>query len=120
MALASDAALDGTLDIIASCTRVSACTSQPANFAGIAAVSVGNYTLVGGDYTKANGDTSGRKISLGAKSGNNGTATGVANFLAYDDGVTLHWVTAASGDTVNSGSPWTIGAYKIAEVADPT
>jgi hypothetical protein len=103
---------------------VSACTSEPANFAGIAAVSVGNYTLTAGDgggaWTIANGDTNGRKITLGAQSGNNGTATGAANFLAYDDGTTLHWTTAASGDTVNSGSPWTIGAYKVAEVADPT
>jgi hypothetical protein len=120
MALAADSVLDGLLDVIATATRVSACTSQPANFAGIAAVSVGNYTLTGGSYTKANGDVSGRKITLGAQSGNNGTATGAANYLAYDNGSTLLFVTAASGQTVNSGSPWTIGSYKVCEVADPT
>lgn len=124
MALASDAALDGTLAIIATCTRVSICTAQPANFAGIAAVSVGNYTLTAGngngDWTIANGDTSGRKITLGAQSGNNGTGTGAANFLAFDDGSTLHWTIAGDGDTVNSGSPVNISAVKVAELADPT
>ncbi len=124
MALAADSVLDGLLDVIATATRVSACTAQPANFAGIAGVSVGNYTITAGDgngdWTIANGDVNGRKITLGAQSGNNGTATGDADFLAYDDGATLLFVTAASGQTVNSGSPWTIGAYKVCEVADPT
>jgi len=124
MPIASDAALDGTLDIIATCTRVSICSAEPANFAGIAAVSLGNYTLTagdgGGDWTIANGDTSGRKITLGAQSGNNGTATGAANFLAFDDGTTMHWTIAADGDTVNSGSPVNISAVKVAELADPS
>ena len=123
MTLMSDAVADGALDVIATCTRVSACSSQPANYAGIAAVSLGSYTLTAGDgngdWTIANGDTSGRKITLGAQSGNNGTATGAANSLAYDDATTLHFATAGDGDTINSGSPWTLGAYDVTELADP-
>lgn len=124
MTIASDAVLDGALDIIATCTRVSICSSEPANFAGIAAVSLGSYTLTagdgGGDWTIANGDTNGRKITLGAQSGNNATGTGAANFLAFDDGATLHYTTAGDGDTVNNGSPFTISSYKVVEIADPT
>ena len=114
---------DAALNKIATCTRVSACTSVPANFAGIAAVSVGNYTLTAGagsgDWVVADGDTSGRKISLTAQSGNNGTATGAAEALAFDDGTTLLCVIDASGQTVNNGSPWTIAAVKVFEFSDP-
>lgn len=124
MTIASDAVLDGSLDVIATCTRVSVCSAEPANFAGIAAVSLGSYTLTAGDgngdWTIANGDVSGRKITIGAQSGNNGTATGSANFLAYDDGATLHYTTAGDGDVVNSGSAWSLGSYDVSEIADPS
>lgn len=124
MTIASDATLDGALDIIATCTAVHACSAEPANHAGIAAVSLGSYTLTAGDgngdWVIANGDVSGRKITLQAQSGNNGTATGAANFLAFTDGTTMHYTTAGDGDTINSGSAWTIAAYDVAEFADPS
>ena len=44
---------DAALDELATATAVHACTAEPANHAGIAAVSVGNYTLTAGD---GNGD----------------------------------------------------------------
>lgn len=120
----ADAVYNAALDKIATCTRVSACTAEPANYAGIAAVSVGNYTLTAGtgngDWLIADGDTSGRKITLLAQSGNNGTATGAASFLAFDDGATLLCVVAGSGQTVNNGSPWTIAQFKVIEMRDPT
>jgi len=119
-----DTTADTLLDQIALSTAVHACTTSPANHAGIAAVTVGNYTLTagdgGGDWTIANGDTSGRKLTLGAQSGNNGTGTGAANFLAFTDGTTMHYVCDGDGDTVNSGSPWTIAAFDVAEVRDPS
>ena len=121
-----DAVLDGALDIIAdNCTRVDICTSEPANYAAIAGVTVGNYTLTAGDgngdWVIANGDTSGRKLTMTAQSGNNGTGTGAANFLAFSDGsALLYGVIDADGDTVNSGSPVNISAVDVWEIADPT
>lgn len=124
MALADDTVLDGLLDIIATATRVDATTAEPTTYALATTNSLGTYTLTAGDgngdWTIANGDTNGRKITLGAQSGNNGSGTGAANYLAYSVGTTLLFTTAASGDTINSGSPWTIGSYKVVEVADPT
>lgn len=124
MTIASNAVLDGALDIIATCTRVSVCSAEPANFAGIAAVSLGSYTLTAGDgngdWVIADGDANGRKITLTEQTGNNATATGSANFLAFDDGATLHYTIAADGDTVNNGSPFTISSVKVVEIADPT
>lgn len=114
---------DAALAKIATCTAVHACTSEPADHAGIAAVSVGSYTLTAGagngDWTIADGDTSGRKLALAAQSGNNGTGTGQANFLAFTDGVTLLAVIDGDGDTINSGSPWTIAATDVVEMRDP-
>ena len=123
MPTAPDTTYDALLDVIATATAVHACTAEPANHAGIAAVTVGNYTLTAGDgngdWTIADGDTSGRKITLGAQSGNNATGTGAGNFLAFTDGTTLVYVTDGSGETLNSGSPWTIGAFDVAEILDP-
>lgn len=124
MALADNSVLDAALAELATAVTVTACSSEPANFAGISAVALGSYTVTAGDgngdWTIADGDASGRKLTLGAQSGNNGTATGAADFLAFDDGTVLLFTTAASGDTINNGSPWTIGAYDVAEIADPT
>lgn len=123
MATMPDTTADAALDRIALSTAVHACTAAPANHAGIAAVSVGNYTLTAGDgngdFTIGDRAGGGRQIELAAQSGNNGTATGAANFLAFTDGTTLHWVADADGDTVNSGSPWTIGAFVVWDIADP-
>ena len=123
MATAHNDVYDAALAKVATCTAVHACTSEPANHAGIAAVTVGNYTLTAGngngDWTIADGDTSGRKLTLGAQSGNNGTGTGAANFLAFTDGTTLLYTCAGDGDTVNSGSPFTIAATNVLELRDP-
>lgn len=114
---------DAALAKIATCTAVHACTAEPANHAGIAAVTVGNYTLTAGagngDWVVADGDTSGRKLTLTAQSGNNATGTGAADFMAFTDGATLLCVIDGDGDTLNSGSPWTIAATDVVELRDP-
>ena len=123
----SDTVLDGGLNVIAdNATRVDICTTEPTTYAeATSTYTVANYTLTAGagngDWTLANGDTSGRKLTLGAQSGNNGTATGAANFLAFTNGTnTLYGVIDGDGDTVNSGSPVNISAVDVWEVRDPT
>lgn len=123
----ADAVYDGALDIIAdNCTRVDICTTEPTTFTeATLTYSVGNYTLTagdgGGDWTIANGDTSGRKLTLGAQSGNNGTGNGAGNFLAFTNGsTTLYGVIDGDGDTVNSGSPVNIAAVDVLEIRDAT
>jgi len=123
MATVHNDVFDAALAEVATATAVHVCTAEPANHAGIAAVSVGSYTVTAGvgngDYTVADGDTSGRKLTLGAQSGNNGTGTGAADFLAFTDGTTLLLTIAGDGDTVNSGSPFTIAATNVLELRDP-
>lgn len=114
---------DAALAEAATATAVHVCTAEPADHAGIAAVTVGNYTLTAGagngDWTIADGDTSGRKLTLEAQSGNSGTATGDANRLAFTDGTTLLFTCAGDGDTVNNGSAFSIAATNVLELRDP-
>ncbi len=122
----SDAVLDGSLDILAdNAVRVDICTTEPTTYAeATSTYTVANYVLTAGDgagdWTIANGDVSGRKLTLGAQSGNNGTGTGAALFLAFTDGAaTLYGVIDGDGDTVNSGSPVNISAVDVLEIRDP-
>lgn len=78
-------------------------------------------TLTGGDFTKANGDTSGRKNTLAAKTGISITNTGTATHVAIYDaaGPTLKRVTTCSSQALTSGGTVDIGSHKH-EIADPT
>jgi hypothetical protein len=122
---------DAALDKIATCTHVNFCTSQPANFAGIAAVSIANATVTPGDgnfYTVADGDASGRKVTgaalvdmdqAGAGDGTL-TANGTVGFVVLDDGATLLAVTTGSGTVVDfTTETWDSPAFDI-EMEDPT
>lgn len=121
----ADSVYDGALDVIATATRVDVCTTEPTTYAEASSTyTVGNYTLTpgdgNGDWVIANGDTSGRKITLQAQSGNNGTGTGAANFLAFSisGSSTLLGVVDGDGDTVNSGSAFSIAATDVLEIRD--
>lgn len=79
--------------------------------------------LAGGDFTKANGDTSGRKVTTAAKSGNvihtSGTATHVCQ---VDDGTkALTYVTTCTSQvlTANGSNTVDFPAWKV-EIADPS
>ena len=119
-----DALKDAALDELATATRVSVCSAEPANFAGIAAVSLATYALTAGtggaDWSIADGATDGRSLTMAAQTGNNGTATGVANFVVWDDGTTLLAVRDGNGSTVNDGSAANIAATVAWTVRDET
>lgn len=108
---------------VATCTRVSITVGQPANFAGIAAISQGSYVLTAGsgngDWLIADGDVSGRKVTLLSQAGNNATGTGNTDHLAFDDGVTLLAVNTTVVEAVVIGEPFNIAALRVAEWRDP-
>ena len=76
-----------------------------------------------GDFTTANGDTSGRKVTMGAKSSvlidTSGTANHVALVRVADS--TLIYVTTCTSQalTANGSNTVNFPAWKI-EIADPT
>jgi hypothetical protein len=112
--------MDLNLDKIATGTRVSFCSGEPANFAGIAAVSLGNKTVSGSDFTKANGDTSGRKLTLGALTGITPSSNGTVTYLAIDDGTTLLKTVPVTSQAVTTSQTWTSPSTKLWEIKDPT
>ena len=113
-----DSVYDAALSLVSTSTRVSVCTAEPANFAGIAAVSTGSAVLVGGDFTISDGVTSGRRVTVAEKTYTPASA-GTVNHWAYDDGVTLLAVTTCTSKAVSIGVDETLTTIDI-ELADPT
>jgi len=122
MAKFSDIAhMDAMLDLIATANAINICTAQPANQAGIAAVSLANAALTPGDgngtFVKAAGDVSGRKLSVLAVNSIAILTSGLANHVVIDDGVNIY-VTTATDQALTSGGTISVPVWDI-EVADP-
>ena len=115
--------LDAALDEVATAVTLTVTSAEPANYAGIAAVALASVTLTAGDgngdYTIADGDTSGRKVTVAQQSAISITASGTATHVCLDDGVTLQYVTTCTSQVLTSGGTVTVPAWDI-EIADPT
>ena len=113
---------DGAFEFLSTgMIRQTACSAEPANYAGIAAVALATATMAPGDYTVAAGDVSGRKVTMTAKSGITIDASGTANHVVLHNNTTILGytttcdalvLTAGGGNTVN------FPAWKI-EIAAP-
>lgn len=106
--------IDPALDGIAQSNVMHVCSAQPANYAAIAGLSLGSVSMTPvTDYTKANGDVSGRKITTAAKAGvaigTSGTATHLV--LARTTDSTLRFVTTCEDQPVNSGGTVDVPAW---------
>jgi hypothetical protein len=119
-----DAVLDTMLDEIATATRQIACSAQPTSFTEAnSTYALADVTLDSGDFTKANGDSSGRKVTVGAQNGvlidSSGTATHIALVRVADS--TLLYVTTCSSQalTANGSNTVNMPAWDI-EIADPS
>lgn len=77
-----DAALQYIID---NTDRQVAVSADPLNYAGVAGVTLAAATMVGGDFTLAAGDISGRKLIIGAKTGITPTANGTATHICLVD-----------------------------------
>lgn len=119
-----DANMDAMLANIAQSDMLHVCSGQPANYAGIAAVMLAEVALTAGagngDYTLANGDTSGRKLTVAAQSAVSITNSGTATHIALSDGsATLYYVTTCTSQALTSGGTVDVPAWDV-EVADPS
>lgn len=118
-----DTTLDAFLDEIATNTDMHVCSDEPANMAGIAAVTLAEVEMTAGDgngdYTIANGDSSGRKITMAQQADIDIDTSGEADHITLDDATTLGYVTTCTAQQLTSGGTVTIPAWD-AEIADPT
>lgn len=117
---ANDLVLDGLLDVVSGANLMVACSAEPTTRAeAVTTYALADVAVAGGDFTKANGDTSGRKVTVGQKSGVLIDANGDANHVALVDGSNLLYVTTCTTQTLTSGNTMTFNSWKI-EVADPS
>lgn len=120
----ADGALDALLDYIEDTDLCTLCEGQPASFAeATTAVPTGkrlaDVAVDSGDWTKANGDTSGRKDTFAQQTGVTIDDDGDADHLAFTKSgdSTLRLVTTVTTQTVTGGNTATINSFKV-EVAD--
>jgi hypothetical protein len=64
------------------------------------------------EITLANGDTSGRKMTISAKSGVSVTNTGTGQHVAICDATNLLFVTTTTSQAVSAGGTCDIGSWK--------
>lgn len=119
-----DTVLDGALAVADNATTVHVTSAEPANHAGIAAVSLADIAVTAGagngDYTIGNGDTSGRKLRLLAQAGVTVDANGTATHVVGTDGSTLLWCTTCTSQVLTAGNTVDIPAFDPIEILDPT
>ena len=125
----SSAVLDGGLDAIATGTEIYVCTAEPADRAAAISTNLidGNttesgvspHTLTSGDFTKAAGTGTNRKITVAQQADlpiyTGGTATHIVICTSTD----LLLVTTCTSQPLTAGGTVTIPAFEY-ESAQPT
>lgn len=114
---ADNSVMNAALTKIATSTTMTVTSSQPANFAAIAAAKLASVTVSGGDFTQAAGTVSGRKVTVGAKSALSITASATATHVCLDDGTTLLLVTTCTSQALVSGGTVDVPAWVADEIA---
>lgn len=117
-----DAAMDAALDYIGltNANQIHVCTSEPTNRTeAVTTFQLASGTVVGGDFTKANGDTSGRKHTVAAKAGLTIDNSGTALHVAITSASELLDVTTCTSQALTSGGTVDIPAWDH-EIGDPS
>lgn len=117
----NDSMLDAAFDWVkARVTKVCVCSTQPTTYAeATSTYMLANTSYSSTDMTTANGDSSGRKVTYGAKSSISVTNSGTAAHIAWvgSTGSTLLVVTTCTTQALTSGNTVNIPAVDQ-EIAD--
>jgi len=120
---APDEMLDLHADYVDQSDKMTACSAQPTTFTEAnATFALADAAMTPDtDYTKANGDTSGRKVTMAAKNGVNVDTTGTATHVALirTSDTSLRFVTTCTSQALTSGNTVNFPAWDI-ETGDPT
>lgn len=118
----NDAGADAALDYWTDADLMIACSAQPTSYAeATSTYALADVAMAGGDFTKANGDTSGRKVTVAAKSAVDIDVTGDATHVALvkTGDTTLRYVTTCPTAALDAAGTVNFGAWDI-EIADPS
>lgn len=116
--------LDAALNEIAEGTMLTVCSAEPTTRAeAVTTYALADVTLTAGagngDFTLANGDTSGRKLTVAIQADIPIDTTGTATHIAITDATRLLYVTTCTSQALTSGNTVTVPAWKI-EIANPS
>jgi len=116
-----DDVLDGAFDVLDQATLQTACSAEPTTRTeAVTTYALSDAVMVANtDYTKANGDTSGRKVTVAAKATQAVDASGTATHIALCDATRLLYVTTCTSQALTSGNTVSFPAWDV-EIADPT
>lgn len=121
---ANDSVMDAALAKIATGTILTVCSAQPTN----RTEATSTYKLAdvvmtagdgNGDYVIANGDTSGRKVTVQQQTDIPVDSSGTATHIAICDGSNLLLVTTCTSQALTAGNTVTVPAFDD-EIADPS
>jgi len=116
----SDAVLDLLLDGISTGTILTVCNAQPTTRTeAVTTYKLADVVIDGTDFTKANGDVSGRKVTVAQQSTVLIDTSGTATHIAICDGSNLLAVTTCTSQALvaNASNTVTIPAHDY-EVLD--
>ena len=115
-----DAMLDAGLAYISSnVTQIFVCDTQPTTYAEASSTYALTSTETPTFTGPANGDASGRKLTIDEEADMTITSTGTALHVALTSADTLIYVTTCTSQALTSGGTVTIPAWDI-EIADAT
>jgi len=120
-----DAGLDLLLeDVRVNVDKMTLCASEPATYADATSgtdVFLAEATLASDDFTVADGDVDGRKITVAAQEGVSITNSGTCNHVVLVDTAAevIKAITTCDGTSVSAGGTADVGSFKIT-LRDPT
>jgi hypothetical protein len=109
-------------DIKTNGNKMVVCSSQPTTYAEAnSTFMLANVAMTSTDYTLAAGDTSGRKVTTGSKTGISISTSGTATHVAIIDTTNsiLKLVTTCTSQALSTGGTVDIPAWKW-EINNPT
>lgn len=113
--------LDGAFDVLDQANLMTVCSAQPTTRTeAITTFKLADVAMTPDtDFTKADGDVSGRKCTIAAKSGVLVDTSGEANHIALVDDTRLLYVTTCTTKELTAGDTVNFPAWAI-EIEDPS
>lgn len=122
---ASDSIMDAALNVIINnSNRIVACNAYPTTYTqAVSTYKLAIRNVSAADFVKANGDTSGRKVTVGQKASVPVSVTGSVSHIALvnisGSGSIIYVTEVSTTQVLTSGNTMTFEAWDI-EVRDPT
>lgn len=105
--------LDALLDKVATATRITVCSAQPATFADIATYALASATKASTDYTKTGAAGVARNLAVSQSSSLAIATSGDGSHVVLDDGTALTEVTTCATQTLTAGGTVSIPAWNV-------